>query len=136
LRHRGDFMLWLLQSDKGKQIDFGAGRRAIAVLRETPLAEWPEEFVDRYIGDLDDLTPSGLEALQDRQVRELQRDLAIIEEAVIESSRQDAWSGEIGNKFVILSGGPRYLPQPTETALSIDRLDAAGIAQAMGFDSR
>jgi hypothetical protein len=80
--------------------------------------------------------PDETEVMRDSFVQLLLADIQMIEEELSPdgSLRRDLWSGDIGNKLVILSGGESWGDAPTEAFRSLDRLAEAGISRAMGFD--
>jgi hypothetical protein len=60
-------------------------------------------------------------------------DLELVEVA-LSGQRRDTWTGEIGGKTVLLSGGLSWGDVPTEAFEALNRLSLAGVTSAMGFD--
>ena|ERR1700737_4175391 len=128
-----DFLMAFLAAGRKKKLDLGAGRSALERLRITPLGEWPEDFLETQCGHVPE-DHDEAESMKHSFVELLTADLNMVEESVDGAARRDLWSGTIGDKFVIMSGGMSGGEPPTEAFESLDRLAAAGIARAMGFD--
>jgi hypothetical protein len=130
-----DFLVAFLAAGRKKTLDVGAGRSALERLRITPLEDWPRDFLEDECGDVPD-DPDEAELMKNEFVELLMEDLHMIEEELSPdgSLRRDLWSGTIGNKFVIMSGGMSWGDAPTEAFRSLDRLTRAGVTRAMGFD--
>jgi hypothetical protein len=130
-----DFLVSFIAAGRKKRIDTDAGRSAIERLRTTPLEEWPREFLEDHCGDVPE-DPDEAELMRDSFIQVLMADIQMIEEELSADGglRRDLWSGDIGNKLVIMSGGMSWGDAPTEAFRSLDRLAQAGISRAMGFD--
>lgn len=130
-----DFMVSFLAAGRRKRIDVDAGRSALERLRVTPLEDWPQDFLEAQCGDVPEDTDEA-ELMRHSFVQLLMADIQMIEEELSPDGalRRDLWSGDIGNKLVIMSGGMSWGDAPTEAFRTLDRLKQAGISRTMGFD--
>ena len=130
-----DFLLAFLAASRTKRLDTWAGRAALDRLRITPLEDWPPEFLESQIGEVPN-DPDEAEVFRRSFLELLADDFRLVEEELLtpNAARRDLWSGTIGNKFVIMSGGMSHGEAPTAAFDSLNRLELAGITRAMGFD--
>jgi hypothetical protein len=128
-----DFMVSFIAAGRKKKLDVNAGRSAIEQLRVTPLEDWPRDFLEAQCGDVPEDSDEA-ELMRDSFVQLLLGDIQMIEEELSGALRRDLWSGDIGNKLVIMSGGESWGDAPTEAFRTLDRLTQAGISRTMGFD--
>lgn len=130
-----DFLVSVLTANPKTEIDFALGRQAIEELAGKPLSGWPAEFLD-YAGiDLDAKWTNGRRVAQVRAelVHGLKADINLLE-AAVQGDRRDVWTGEIGGKSVVLTGGMSWGDGPTEAYEAFERLSLAGVTRVMGFD--
>jgi hypothetical protein len=139
-----DFLVAFIAAGRRKRLDVDAGRSALERLHATPLEEWPREFLERECGDVPEDRDEA-ESMKNSFLECLLTDLHIVEKELSLRApvgrlvsdgpvRRDLWSGTIGNKLIILSGGMSWGDAPTEAFSALDRLVSAGITRAMGFD--
>ena len=119
-----DFIGALVWLPKDEKPDWKGGRQAIQKLEATPRQGWPED----YVSDWADLHETDAEALA-----ELRQDLKCLQEHWDEGGRESGMVQILGHN-ILLTGGMSRGDAPTELMDCIDRLGAANVLQACGFN--
>jgi hypothetical protein len=103
----GDLRVSFVTVNPGAGVDFEAGRQAIEELAARPLSFWPWGFPVEVGIDPDMVSEDGDDPadLRAELVEELKADLADLE-AAFQGKRRDVWIDRIGQKGVVLTGGP------------------------------
>lgn len=125
-----EFVLEILEIEKGRKPNWDAGLRKIKALGKIPYGEWPREY--RECRDLDG-APRSNKRVRASHVSTLKADLADLKLAWANALRTAA-KFEICHKNIVVTGGLSWGDSPTEVYDSIKRLISAGITKAMGFD--
>lgn len=110
-----------------------AAERRIARLQLTQAGKWPKGYVEQNCPDeeLDDdgeprIGPPGA-------VDQLREDLRDFRVAWVKGTRSSTvW--RVGNRMLLIAGGPSWGDSPSDLFDSVARLNAAGVLVAAGFD--
>jgi hypothetical protein len=138
-----DLLVTYLTIPRKKKPNLKAGERAIQKLSKTPAWDWPEGFLDYMGGDSagtmhDTMSPLDEAAKRNEFVHQVKADfkdlLVHLDPPKDGRGLRDIAELEIGPLRVILSGGLSGGDSPTESFDVIERLKAAKVTDAMGFD--
>jgi hypothetical protein len=117
-----EMILSVLWVSKKKKPDFKKGEALIQKLAMTPAEEWPEEFTERFNGDI----------MIGPMVDQLGRSLKEVEQAWSGRHREATFMEMCGRR-ILVTGGLSWGDSPTELMRDIDNLLSSGVAKACGF---
>ncbi len=126
-----DLLVYHVSILKEKKPDLKKGEARIDELEKTKPEDWPEYYCQRE--GIEDLSEPG----RMEQVRQLRKDLnefwCWIDPESRKNSREFTWI-DVGPFRIWLTAGMSWGDPPTEAYSVLERLCAAGVTDAMGFD--
>lgn len=104
--------------------------KRVDVLEKTMMARWPMPYQKNWAGHWDDLSPISRSKTAAGQ---LTSDLDDFRSAWLNGGRSSmVW--RVGNRMLLVTGGMSWGDSPGDLFDSVNRLNAAGVLQAAGFD--
>jgi hypothetical protein len=130
-----DFLVSFVTIGKKKKPDFAAARRRIERLAAMPHDKLPSEYLNTIgLPDEEEFTNEE----RDRRIKQLREDLGGIEAEFGDDNFEMPWrdltSFNVDRKRVVLAGGMSGGDAPSDAFSSLERLVAAGVTKAAGFD--
>jgi len=119
-----DLLVSFVTIDKEKEPDWEAGLRHVAELALKRCDEWPQDDPQFWGGSFDPR----------EEATQLRGQLEDLKRCFDECGSRQIVSFEICHKRVLLAGGMSGGDGPTESWEEINRLVAAGVTKACGFD--
>lgn len=122
-----DMILSTAWMKKNQTPDVGKGENLIAKLSKMPLKKWPEAWRESNY----DATEAGEDP--EEHAVQLKEDLDQFTQATVGRGRRDVTWIEVGPYKIYITGGLSWGDPPTDAMMVFDRLDEAGVLDAMGF---